>query len=444
MRDELDAEAVARIAARIRVQGPAVVRRARIVHRAKPIVAAGAGALVIAGLAWMGTRPAPEVRACESFAVVAVEESGGRFDMGARALAVVEEGSAVWLATVEPCRTEFVLERGRITVHARDLGGGELAVKSGDTSVIVRGTVFGVAREGERVDVEVAEGRVEVVAGERRAMIEAGEGVRAESGAIERATISEARRAELMDTIRNRELADAQREGDARIDGSSDVVERGSRGEGDAIDDAIHREGVREGGPREGKAIDDAARREGVRTEGLRESDRRKKSDRVANARADRSRRKDAARSNAARVGRADDRASDRVQDDEKGAPRQDPVDTPNERMRRAQEARKAGDLEGARRLFEAAGAELEAAWISLARMELNASRPKEALAALDRRRQRFGEGSLAVEAAWVRVRALDAANDRGRAEREAKQMIERWPKSPYADLAKRWLKDHR
>jgi hypothetical protein len=94
---------------------------------------------------------------------VATLASGRRaLELGDRGLAVLEKGAEVQLDATDPCRLALQLVRGRVTVHARDLMGGELRVRAGSTDVVVHGTTFAVARDADEVSVDVAEGAVAV------------------------------------------------------------------------------------------------------------------------------------------------------------------------------------------------------------------------------------------------------------------------------------------
>jgi ferric-dicitrate binding protein FerR (iron transport regulator) len=326
----------------VRERGPKIVRRARFMRKARPIAAI---ALVVAAVLLLLPREEPKQelapvvdrRTCAGWSPAA------SLDLGPRGVAI---GNAE-ITSSDPCTTVLALERGRLIVHARDLGGGELFVESGSDRVVVRGTLFAVEREGELLSVEVAEGRVEL----GDASIAAGERAEKLRGSIARTPLSDAKRESMM----------------IAVGLIAEKVEP-------AIEPEIELERQR---PRSKK---------------------------------------------------------------KKPAPAPPREESADELMAKAHEARKKGDLAAARDLFQRAGRELESAWLSLANMELEASRPEAAIEALDRRGRRFGEGSLAVEATWYRVRALEANGDQAGAAVEAKRLVERWPGSPYAARAKKWL----
>jgi hypothetical protein len=114
----------------------------------------------------------------------------------------------------------------------------------------------------------------------------------------------------------------------------------------------------------------------------------------------------------------------------------------------RAAELRRKNDLDGARDLYQRAGklsgATAEAAWISLARLELSAGRARAAIVALEQHAQRFSRGALEPEAAWLKVSALDAAGEGAAARAQAQQVAARWPGSEQAKAAARWLEDQK
>ena len=119
-----------------------------------------------------GERPVTERPPCADAPVpdVAPPRFHGRdaeaIDLGDRARFVLFGDAEGRFEELERCRTAFVLERGRVLVHARDLAGGELTVRTPAADVAVRGTVFDVRLEpgSTRLRVAVAEGRVDVTA----------------------------------------------------------------------------------------------------------------------------------------------------------------------------------------------------------------------------------------------------------------------------------------
>lgn len=189
--DQLSVEAQQRVLANVLATGPRLIRRARIERIAWRAAGATLAAAAAATL-WLrigadtlgstgpvtkaadpssGQSPvaaAPRAaRACESRSVPAnaAFQSAGKaqaLNLGKLAYAVTEPGSEAVLEQSTACRTVIALHKGRVSVHARDLGGGELLVRARDADVAVRGTVFSVSLEGEDVAVDVAEGTVVV------------------------------------------------------------------------------------------------------------------------------------------------------------------------------------------------------------------------------------------------------------------------------------------
>ncbi len=361
--DDLDTAARARVVARIGAEGPAVVRRARRARAAVGagvVVAAAAAAAFYFGVASQGTEPpsapvahepdlpqehppAVPARPCEgredpSAVAVGFSTQGGRsvLDLGVVAHAESAPSADVYLQEATRCRTVIHLRSGRVAVHAKDLGGGALVVKSGDVAVEVRGTIFGVSRSGETLAVEVAEGRVVVARPERQPI----------------------------------------------------AVDGGTRLRLDQRDDSF--ETVLLDAHESHALLSEAA---GVRPDA------------------------------AAPTPRAE---------------------SPEALLRRADELRNAGDLEAARRLYRRAGSGVgpgaEAAWVALARLELSAGNAAAARDATQQRGKRFGGGTLGAESLWINVRTHRQAGNTAAARRTASELVARWPASPQADAARRYL----
>ena len=206
-RSQLEPAAQDRIAQRVASEGPRVLRRARRTRVA--VRAGGALCAVAVALLWWNARPAAEPkpaiasqqrrargaeqtneelragaatlrmgavvdpRACASrgvpelvpSAVPAVPEgtaraSAQRFELGALGVVVSDARSAFWLDARDPCQLKLRLQEGRVSVHAADLGGGELRVVTPSGDVVVHGTQFAVEHTRRALTVEVAEGRV--------------------------------------------------------------------------------------------------------------------------------------------------------------------------------------------------------------------------------------------------------------------------------------------
>jgi Tfp pilus assembly protein PilF len=120
------------------------------------------------------------------------------------------------------------------------------------------------------------------------------------------------------------------------------------------------------------------------------------------------------------------------------------PSESPGDLLARAEKLRRAGKHDEARSLYRVvgagSGATAEAAWLALARMELGTGNAAGAQRAASERRARFGGGSLGPEARWIDVRTYRLAGDESAARRAARDLVARWPRSPQADAARRWL----
>jgi hypothetical protein len=118
---------------------------------------------------------------------------------------------------------------------------------------------------------------------------------------------------------------------------------------------------------------------------------------------------------------------------------------SPSELLARAETLRRAGDYAGARALYRqvgsTAGPTAEAAWLALARMELGLGDTVAARRATEERRRRFGRGTLGPEALWIDVRTHQQAGEAAKARQIAEELASRWPGSPQAAAARRFLK---
>jgi Tfp pilus assembly protein PilF len=118
---------------------------------------------------------------------------------------------------------------------------------------------------------------------------------------------------------------------------------------------------------------------------------------------------------------------------------------SPSELLARAETLRRAGDYAGARALYRQAGSTAgptaEAAWLALARMELGLGDTVGARRATEERRRRFGRGTLGPEALWIDVRTHQQAGETAKARQIADELVSRWPGSPQAAAARRFLK---
>ena len=131
---------------------------------------------------------------------------GGRraLDLGERARFVLFRGAYAELER-EACRTVLTLREGRVAVHARDLRGGELVVRTRAGDVVVHGTVFdvSVARDAARLRVSVAEGVVGVTGGTDDTRVEAGRALEREGPRERLSDLTPARTRTLLDLLRD-------------------------------------------------------------------------------------------------------------------------------------------------------------------------------------------------------------------------------------------------
>jgi hypothetical protein len=188
-----------RVVQRVTAFGPGLVRRSR---RRQTSLRVAAIALPLAlGAAWLGmrsssgstpigpldlgkaeqaadttrapraseraARSAPARPACAEHpqpltAASALAAGRRSFELGERGRIVLEAGGEAELEAADPCKLELHLAKGRVSVHAADLFGGELKVSAGSADVVVHGTTFAVERTGEQVTVDVDEGAVAV------------------------------------------------------------------------------------------------------------------------------------------------------------------------------------------------------------------------------------------------------------------------------------------
>ena len=375
--DHLSLAAQERVLANVLATGPRLIRRARIERiawRAAGATLAAAAAATLwlrvgadtfgsSGLVSKSADPPrgqsrvaatpPPTRAGESRGapVNAAFRSFGdtqALDLGKTAYAVAAPGSEAVLEQSTSCRTVIALHKGRVSVHARDLGGGELLVRTRDAEIAVNGTVFSVSLEDGDVAVEVAEGTVVVQ----------------KPGASVRRVTAGTRVAFAKDLVAETALASEAKQ---------TLLE------------------TTEAAPAPAPMFD---------------------ADQTARAEEPRSR-------------TSENQSSERL-------------------LSRADALRRSGDLEGARRLYRevgnGSGPSAEAAWLALARMELAAGNAKAARNATLEREKRFKSGALGPEALWINVRTNRQAGNTAAARRAAEDLVRRWPKSPQAAAAKRWL----
>ena len=174
----LDSADRARIVEYIHNVGPTVVRKARVMNRIRQagqglalVTLIGVGLMALPrtndeGSASSKTAAAIANAPCQAWAPAHGQFEFGsdkvsRLDLGKRALVVADEDTHAHIVKSTPCGIVFALESGRVTIHARNLGGGEFRVQTKAGAVAVRGTVFSVEYRDQLL-VEVAEGQVDV------------------------------------------------------------------------------------------------------------------------------------------------------------------------------------------------------------------------------------------------------------------------------------------
>ncbi|MDB4976431.1 MAG: hypothetical protein JWN48_4772 [Myxococcaceae bacterium] len=109
--------------------------------------------------------------------------------------------------------------------------------------------------------------------------------------------------------------------------------------------------------------------------------------------------------------------------------------------LARAEAARRSGQLDDARSLYRQAGArrdaDAEVALLRWCRLELNAGQADAAREVLQLYRQQFVRGRLRAEASSLELGALEALGRRDEARAVARELIRRFPGSPYAKEAR-------
>jgi hypothetical protein len=303
----------------------------------------------------------------------------------------------VRLTEASPCRTIIALESGTVTVHAKDLGGGELKVRAPGGEVTVHGTLFAVTQSDDSFAVEVAEGRVAVASRLGTQFVSRGERV----------------------MVSALGLAEGQL-GDDRV--------RALRAAVDAPEvlglDTLPAAPAETTAPAPGAP---AARAAAARSA--------ESASRVAA--------RGVEKAEAPQI--VEETPAQSVEEVPPVAPAPEaPPAPPQNPLALAEEARRAGDFGRARELYRAAGdgsgVTAEAAWLALARMELSLGHADLARSATKRRRDRFGQGTLEPEAQWIDVRAYRQTGDMAKARELAAELIHRWPTSAQAVAARRWL----
>jgi hypothetical protein len=408
-----------RILGRLMQEGPSLVRGAvwkrRALYAAGPVLAAAA-AVVFISRADVTPRAAEPARgiakssaakpgACASRPAPAAREftaeaTGASLNLGEVGLAVADRGASVRAERVDACNTIIGLASGRVTVHARDLGGGELSVRAPGGVVTVKGTIFSVDQRSDALVVEVAEGTVAVKGGSGEHLVHRGERLHLSDVGIAQGALDGAREKELRAAL-----------------GVPAVVgfEALPAGEAQAPEAANVPSAPRAAVAARGRI---AAAPEAAPLRDLPEP------------------------TTAPEVAPEAPPALEPAPEPQKPVAK---AETAADWLTQAEQARKAGKFAEARTLYrrvaeQGAGATAEAAWVALARMELSLGHPAAARDATKRRQERFGHGTLEPEALWIDVRTYRQSGDVPRARSLAEELVRRWPKSPQARAAEQWL----
>lgn len=175
----LDEEAVRRLVQRVQREAQVARQRRLVVAVVAPAFALAAGALLYANQ----PTPSPVVEAaprCTAMPEVAdaarvVAETNVRRELGSLARVDVARDSAFAVVGESGCSTRVELASGSVSVWARDLAGGTLAVRTSLADVTVHGTTFEVRSAPDVTYVAVDEGRVEVRHGGGATMLGAGD-----------------------------------------------------------------------------------------------------------------------------------------------------------------------------------------------------------------------------------------------------------------------------
>jgi tetratricopeptide (TPR) repeat protein len=449
----LDEAARSRIKGLIRQQGPQVVARAHTVRKVRLVAQAVVPVLLVVGAVGWWTRNPP--RDCESFGsevgTFAQKDGGPQVLELARARLVASPDARIKVQALESCRLWVQLEQGRVHVHARELGGGELKIEAPGGAARVYGTIFAVEQAGDRFSVEVAEGLVEVSPKQKAA-------TRLSRGQVYRQGKVGA-------------LTPPELEPLLEVEQSDRWPLTGAGAEVAAPDGAVAPGSLAEAEPEdvEDESIAPVLEDRAAAPEVDRTRVRRSRAERRAAALAERRAKKAALAAEAEAEAEAKADAQKAEQEAEEEAPAQpalNPGPGPSGRtlgqgsgargaaeenaevwVARADACRRAGDPDCARTAYKKAGRlsgpTAEAAWLALARMELSLGRGEAARDALQARKLNFSQGQLDVEASWLLVRAHAEAGDDESATLEARRLVSRWPNTPQATAANKWLKEH-
>jgi ferric-dicitrate binding protein FerR (iron transport regulator) len=412
----LDEAARERIFEMLRTNGPALVRsgsRRRLLATASGIaLAAAAAAALFVGRhragdatpsAGIGARTGEAALACAARAVApssaagfVAGTNGARLDLGAVAVATSAPGTVVRLEEASPCRTLIALESGTVAVHAKDLGGGELRVRTNRGDVVVHGTIFAVTKDDASLEVEVVVGNVVVTDRDDSHSVQTGQRLLLSAVGAAQGSLAKERAHELRAAL-----------GVAEVIGLDALPSTKPANVGAGTAPPVVPPPVVAPPTAALKASSSFARAEEAE----------KGTPPVPEVKLE------------------TDDATPPV-----AVPAQDPLAL-------AEQARRAGDYAQARELYrraaEGSGITSEAALVALARMELSLGHTAQALQATKRRQERFGRGTLGPEALWIDVRSYRQMGDVAKARELANSLVEHWPSSPQARAAQQWLSAH-
>lgn len=316
--------------------------------------------------------------------------------LGERARVILDPEARAEITATSPCRTLIHLRQGRVTVHARDLGGGELIVRTEEASVVVHGTIFAVETNKDALTVEVLEGLVEVTSGKES-------GLKLAGGDSMRALKGTGKHAGRGTTSISRGSLSGARQASMRL-----LVEQPTRDSPTTVTRSDRRISRRNGGTRHSPLGELRSRSDA------------------------RNHPSDAPREREARgfAGRTIESSSN--------------VDSLEDLLARGARFASEGRVDLAREAYREAGAGrglvAETAWIALARMEIELGEVDAARNALRQRATRFGAGSFGAESLWLLLRAQELEEMTEDAEKTAHQILRDHPSAPQARAAKDWL----
>jgi hypothetical protein len=409
-----------RILRHVATEGPRIYRQARRLRLA--LYAAGPALALAAGFAFFSMRGAEAksrsiaevstvaavrptmacaTRTAPTGAAFVSSEVSSTLDLGAVALAVADVDAVVLASVVEPCRTIIGLDSGRVTVHAKDLGGGELSVRARDGVVTVHGTVFAVTQSNDSLVVEVAEGTVGVTDRTGEHVLHGGERLYVSAMGVAQGALDAARDRALRGTVGVPAVVGLDTLPSAETAQAEPSTEKGAPARGTVV------------APPRSALL--AAREKAL----------------------------DAPTAVLPKVS-AEAVAPPAAAELPPKAAEPAKAATSADLLTQAEQARRAGKFPEARTLYrriaDGTDATAEAAWVALARMELSLGHPAAARDATKRRQERFGHGTLEPEALWIDVRTYRQTGDVPRARALAEELVRRWPASPQARAAQQWI----